>query len=336
MTSPKPMLLGDTHLGREFKHNVPLARRGERERLVLQQFKAELTTAAIERVPVHIHMGDLFDKPQVSYAALVHAACIYRDAASNSPGTTFYILQGNHDDSRDLAEVTAWDVFQGLIVTSPNIRCVTEPLLCERFALIPWHPTRTALEAVEMIARGIELTGMRPKAAYGHWDVDPRSHPHNLIPTKELAALGITHAYTGHVHRPDSFTRDGVAVTVVGSMQPYAHGEDAGQGWVRYLTLTLEQFRSVEALTEICPDRHKDDCLRIRLAPGEEAPDPIDCLQWQVECGEAAAEDGIIEVSMEGFDTSIAYSRVLDEFEICPSVRERVDARWRQAFTSGA
>ncbi|WP_204307606.1 hypothetical protein, partial [Enterobacter hormaechei] len=52
--------------------------------------------------------------------------------------------------------------------------------------------------------------------AYGHWDVDPRSPSHNLIPTKELAALGITKAYTGHVHLPSTFKRDGVEVEVVG------------------------------------------------------------------------------------------------------------------------
>ena len=39
--------------------------------------------------------------------------------------------------------------------------------------------------------------------AFGHWDTDVRSEVFNLIPTGQLAAAGITKAYTGHVHLAD-------------------------------------------------------------------------------------------------------------------------------------
>ncbi|BAQ50263.1 hypothetical protein [Methylobacterium aquaticum] len=325
----RPRLLGDPHLGRRFNKGIPVERRGERELLVLQQFKAELTAAAADRVETHICLGDLFDKPQVDYATLIHAACIYRDAASNSPGTTFYIIQGNHDDSRDLAEVTAWDVFQGLIVTSPNIVCVTEPMIVPDLgaALFPWKPDETAVEMVGRVAMG-GLYGVKLTTAYGHWDVDPRSASHNLIPTKELAALGITKAYTGHVHLPSILKRDGIEVEVIGSMQPYAQGEDGGQGPVRYVTLSADDQLLYSAGAML-----KDCCVRVILKPGESWEGPIpECRSWDIQRARPVDAEAPADVSMEGFDTMAVTLRALDDHEITPTVRQQIDGKIAETF----
>ena len=87
-------ILGDTHLDRRFVSNVPLHRRGERERMVWDQFVRELDP---QRCEYHIHMGDLFDKPVVSLSMILKTATAYLSAAKAHPNTKFRILRGNHD-----------------------------------------------------------------------------------------------------------------------------------------------------------------------------------------------------------------------------------------------
>ncbi|QEE37956.1 MULTISPECIES: hypothetical protein [unclassified Methylobacterium] len=312
--------LGDPHLGRRFTKGVPLDRRGEREALVRADLNRHLS---FDGYAAHITMGDLFDAPQVDYATVLFAYRAYRTAAELNPGTTYYILQGNHDDSRDLDEVTAWDLFVELVEGIPNITPVISPIVGPHFALFPWDPIETAEAMVEKASWFIREQGCT--TAYGHWDVDPRTATHNLIPTKALAAAGITEAYTGHVHLPSLFKRDGVQVEVVGSMQPYAQGEDGGQGHIRYATLTLAELEAAGDLA--------NTVVRLQLAPGEQFDgEPPACLSWNVERVKDQAEEAPADISMEGFDTRAAARDALDAHDIIPEVRAQIDERLSEVF----
>ena len=322
----EPVLLGDPHLGKRFTKGIPIERRGEREQLVRDDFVRRLDP---QGASVHICMGDLFDKPQVDYATLLFAAQSYMAAAFANPRTSFYILQGNHDDSRDLDEVTAWDVFGQMMRGVQNAHCVVEPRHFGTTLLMPWHPTETVVEMLERIGPMVREFGLT--AVYGHWDTDPRSASHNLIPTRELAALGITTAYTGHVHKPDSFRRDGVDVVVVGSMQAYSQGEDGGQGHIRYATLMADDPRLYE------PGALADTCVRVQLRPGEqwEGEIPV-CQSWDMQ--RLRPEEPVeapADISMEGFDTRRAISGALDEHDIIPDVRSQIDGRCAETFGHG-
>lgn len=326
----KPRYLGDPHLGRQFKKGVPLARRGERERLMRRDLERQLVVS--RDTTTHICMGDLFDKPQVSYADLQHAYTAYRAAARRAWWCTFYILQGNHDDSRDLDEVTAWDIFCDNVESVENIITVTDPLVVPGMVFLPWHPVKTAVEQLHSVLPELERTTVT--RAYGHWDVDPRSQPHNLIPTAELAALGILEAYTGHIHKPDAFMRDRVAVFVIGSMQPYAQGEDGGQcDDVRYVTLSLE-----DAL--VSRDILTGACVRLQLRPGEAWEGEIpDCRSWDVQRLQpdqiaAMEDDDAPAPTMEGFNTHSVYNKVMDDYNIVSEVRAEIDDRWKETFTA--
>lgn len=324
----EPSLLGDPHLGRQFKTGVPLGRRGMREQTMRQDFARGLRPAG----PVHICMGDLFDDVVVPYGDVLFAAMTYRAMAAEHPGTTFYILQGNHDKSRDAGVVSAWDVFCSLMDATPNVVCVLEPMAVAGVGLLlPWHPFRTA---EEQLADGAEAILYGLTTAYGHWDTDPRGSHHNLIPTQALAKIGIERAFTGHVHKPDQFVRDGVDVTVVGSMQPYAQGEDGGQGSVRYVTLDLERLHE---LMEVAPTVLAGSCVRLRLAPGEQWDGEIpDCWSWNVERARPVeADEEPEDASMEGFDTARAGKAALDEHDIIPEVRAQIEAKWEETFGRG-
>lgn len=309
-------VLGDVHLGREFIRNVPLHRRGEREQSVWKQFEAELNPNG---KAVHVSMGDLFDKDKVSLPVIAKAASLYIAAANKYKDTTFYVLCGNHDRSRDLEFVSAFDIFS--MIVGDSVICVNEtPVVHKDFALIPWHPVKSASE---LIATSDLPQGLL-NYAFGHWDVDTRSDAFNLIPTKELAAIGVTTAITGHDHTRRTLNRDGVEVIVTGSMQPYSHGEDPN-GEI-YVTVGLED------LTE--PEKFKDKCVRVVLKAGEIFDLQIDCLSLQIERQVSDMEEGAdIDVSLGDFDLQKVFDEVVAEFGIPESISKQLGERWRIAFS---
>lgn len=309
-------LLGDTHLGREFIRNVPLSRRGERERLVWADFKAQLDPSGYSQ---HIMLGDLFDHSRVSFETIVRAARIYRQTASASPDCRFFILAGNHDLSRDLEAVSAFEVFELLVASMKNIVVVREPLVVDDMLLVGWHPTKSAAELVSSVTQ-TSLTYY-----FGHNDVDARSDPFNLIPTKELAALGVTHAYTGHDHTPRQFSRDGVEVILPGSLQPYSHGEDPC-GYF-YVTVSLDEVTQT-------PELFKDKCVRIRLKPGEIFDLQLDCLQLQVERAEQTDQSEDLDVSLGDFNLQKIFDDVVEEFSLPATVAEPLREKWATTFRS--
>jgi DNA repair exonuclease SbcCD nuclease subunit len=311
-------ILGDPHLGREFRNSVPLHRRGERERLIREHFVRELDP---QGSGLHVCMGDLFDQPVVSLDTIWFAASSYITASLDHPNTTFVVIRGNHDDSRDLGQVSAFDIFKGLVASRPNIFVVDDkPLqLGAGTVFFGWCPDKSAEELVASASISGATT------AFGHWDVDLRSAPHNLIPTKALAEKGITKIYTGHIHLPTTFTRDGIDVVVTGSMQPYAHGEDATGEW--YVTLTREELDATD------PATLKDKCVRVLLKAGETTDVQLDCLQLKYERVEEVVDDGGVEVTMDGFDLGKTFAEVFQQFTLVDNVKEKIDSRWQTTFT---
>ena len=256
----KVKLLGDPHLGKSFKIGVPLHRLGERERMVRKQFQEELNE--VENASYHVCMGDLFDRYIVAPEIVLFAYQCYVTAASKNLNTTYIILRGNHDASRDRERASSFDIFAALTAPIKNIKVVKDtPLIMNDLGYFPWHPFMPAREMVESIDQPL-------KAAFGHWDKDDfgQSNP-NLIPTDALAKITEI-AISGHVHIPEEFKRDGVKVVMTGSMQPYNFMEDRCGDL--YVTLTLDEIKDRD---------FSNKCVRIRLRSGEELPTDLNCLQ---------------------------------------------------------
>ncbi len=250
-------VVGDPHLGKVFMNGVPLARRGERECLLRQAFLQALNPQGAR---IHVLLGDLFDRPKVSFETIFFAAEAYREVVQTNPQVEFFILAGNHDLSRDSTHVSALQLFQMMV----SVSVLTEPTrIGEDLLAIPWSPWKTAAEVVGEINEDA-IT------AFGHWDLDGNGP--NLIPTKALARLGIKRVFNGHVHLPRALERDGIEIINVGSLQPLGHGE----GEEMYVTIELDQFKSD-------PDQYRDKCVRLRLKEGELMDCEVDCLQLQVE-----------------------------------------------------
>lgn len=305
----KIKILGDTHLGRAFINNVPLHRRGDREKMVKDQFIHELNPDGCD---YHIHMGDLFDKPKVSLETIMHAATGYIVASVQYPATNFFILQGNHDKSRDLEATSAFDIFRQIVGVCENVHVVSGALRHDGMLLCGWDPI---IPARDIIIADAEI-------AFGHWDVDLRSDPFNLIPTEALSVRGVSRAFTGHVHLADQFKRDGVDVTVVGSMVGYAHGEGEP-----YITISLEEARTRDDL--------RDKCVRIDLQPGEIFDLQIDCLQLQIRTLEEQEAEAL-DVGLGEFSLMSVFDETMAEFDLPTPIAGELRSRCEQLFTQQA
>ena len=194
----KIKILGDQHLGRQFIHGVSLARRGEREMMMRNQFAREYENIP-EGTDMHVNVGDVFDKAVVSYDTILFASVVVNHAARKNPKTRFVILKGNHDLFRDLERASAFDLFAKLVFHNPNVHIVDGIYTHEGHAFFGYNAITPIAEVVEKA----KLDGIH--TCWFHCDTNGFGSEHNVLPTKQLAAKGILTAFTGHVHKPDTF-----------------------------------------------------------------------------------------------------------------------------------
>ena len=307
-------LLADPHLGRTFIHGVPLEKRGVRERMVMDDFKAQLRASG--RYEVHICLGDLFDRWAAPYAVVFQAAREYLRAARDNPGTRYYVIGGNHDIARDLEKKGALDLFELTVSACDNVTVVRHhdgghvtTIGGIDVGLFPFHPT---VAAADLVAEPIAV-------AFGHFDT--MFGGGNLVPTTRLAQVGCRTVYTGHVHLADRFTRDGVEVIQVGSMQALAHGEDRGE---RYVTLRPDEIEGKDL---------SGKCVRILLEPGEIFDRRVDCLQLSFKRAgtDDEAEAGRDEVTLGNFDLMALFNQAFEEASVPAAIRKRIAERFEEA-----
>lgn len=297
--------LGDPHLGKTFKTGVPLHRVGEREKLVLDQFEKEILTTSAD---IHICMGDLFDKPVVSPDIILFAADVYARAPKT---TTFYIMKGNHDGTRNRDQKSSFDVFKAIVEPLENVIVVDQPLFIPdaEIGLCPYNFFGTADDFFEeMTDQGL------PKAVYGHWDV--AFGEDNLIPAALMKELHIETAYTGHDHLARVEKMLGVTINLTGSMQPYTHAEDAKGDW--YVTVELDELLERQ-------DQFLNKNVRVLLKEGEILPTEIDCLSM---IGKRISTDESIEVDTSDFDSFDIETALANA--IPGSIRDRVMEVFRE------
>ena len=287
-------LIGDPHLGRVFKTGVPTHRLGDRERLVEEQFYAEISDRT--SVPVII-MGDLFDKYSVPESLVLWAADKLNEAAE---WKKIYVLRGNHDLSRDEEKRGSFDVLEKLCPNVVFVKGVWEIQLENGYlALFGYDAFKSATELANQLTVNCNYL-----AAFGHYDLTSHGSDFNLVPTEVFAALKIPTVYTGHIHKRQTIERHVVTVHAVGSMQPYAHGEQA-EGDLLYQTLTLDEFNARN------PEDFLDVNLRILLKGDEVFDTQLDCLSLVFKhIADAEAEP--LEVAYDSFNSDNILTECLD------------------------
>lgn len=340
----KPYIVGDVHLGRKFVNNVPLHRRGDREQMVRDDFVTRLHACTST---LFVQTADLFDAFNMEEELVLWTARQVRAAALKNPHITYVFYRGNHDASKDVSKASSFDVFAELLMGLSNVHVLKEPKVISIydpkdtyndsipaiFGFVPWSPFKSAQELsyelvgllkqeTEMIQTTHQLVDLPPVlGVFGHWDVESYGgdHDFNMVPTALLSKVTKT-IWTGHVHKPSQFERDGVTVHVVGSMQPYAHGEDPHIRW--YKTTSFEEF-SAYGDTEKAWCRNIN--LRVLVKEGQHA-EPIDCLSFQTKKVEERLDDEQpdLEVKLEDFNMVTLFQETLVKREVRKSVMDQI------------
>ena len=296
--------LGDPHLGRKFEAGVPVHRRGERERMQLEKFRQSLFNATAE---VHVCMGDLYDKFIVPPEVVLFAAATYLEAANKNPNTTYVVLRGNHDVSRNVDKASSWDIFCALVDQRPNIIAVDEaPVVHENLVFIPYDPF--GYDHLEEYLAG--YVGI--DTAFGHFDIVDFGGS-NVAPTALLARYGIKTLINGHDHLARELERHTVRVVVTGSMEPFTHAEDPTGSL--YITTTLEELPSLDV---------KDKNVRVLLQPGETLPEGLDCLSLVAKRVTVEEERHTVDTSdFDAIDLKDMLARALDGLSIKTKLMEQ-------------
>lgn len=229
--------IGDVHLGRKYINGVPLHMRGTMEKLQREKFEALL---AIDDVSYTVLVGDLFDSFVVDPADVDFAASALLGAARISPNRRFVVLGGNHDESKDLERISSFDNFKFIVSEAnlPNVDIVEGPSIIEGIGYVSWSAKYSASElAEELVAKKEKL-----HAVFGHWDVvlPSNANHYNMVPTKQLKEI-TKKIVTGHVHKPEVVERDGIEITITGSIMPLAHGEEVPEDEMFY-TVTRKEY----------------------------------------------------------------------------------------------
>lgn len=316
-------VLGDVHLGKKFRTNVPLHRLGEREEMVWKQFEAELMAVS---TMLMVQMGDLFESFSVEEATVLRAAEIIRRAADANPKTQFVFLRGNHDASRDASKKSSFDVLAELFTRGYNVRILRDPEVRYGYMFLPWHPFKTSNALMqEAYENYLGVEDLPVKGVFCHCDVDSfGGSEFNLVPTGLARTLEINTIYTGHVHLPRVFEREGVEVNVVGSMSPYAHGEDPDH--VLYQTLSAPE------VLESDPERFKNVNLRVTYQDQPPVLPEIDCLALSFKKFQSkeVEDEANIEVKFEDFDISKMFQESLKKFEVGDEVASLILTKFNE------
>lgn len=286
-------VLGDAHLGRRFTTGVPLHRIGDREALVWADFEKSLADVI---TPLHVNLGDIYDKFVVPPEIVIRSALLYRAAAEAKPLTTFVVIRGNHDVSRDLVKQSSFELFELLVEGVANIVIVSsEPLVQGNYGFVPFDPFKSAVEQIRLLPDGLDRI-------FTHFDYVDWGGDH-VLPTALLAEKGILKVTNGHDHLARIEKRHGVEVTLHGSLQPYTHAEDADG--LFYKTVTLDELVTLDT-TNLN--------IRVLLQPGEVLPEDIDCLSLTAKKLQGSLEETSIDTEeFDSFDLAGELSNLLPE-----------------------
>lgn len=263
-------LIGDPHLGRNFATGCPTSRLGDRARMVLEALEMHLNSPA----DFIIIMGDLFDKFDVGIDVVYQAYKAIVSASGANPNTTYVILPGNHDVSRDKTRMSSFQVLKAMLDSISNVIVVYKSI-----QILDLTPNWSAvLDPYVVFDRdnALDLKALANKKLLylGHWDDVRFVKPNSVLPDENIARACEV-MLSGHIHKPHEAKYEGKPIFYIGSMQPYAFDEDETGEF--YITATakdfLEEYNNL-ADTSVYRNKH----IKLKAPSGYVLPVSVDCL----------------------------------------------------------
>lgn len=326
--------IGDAHLGQVFKNDVALDRRGEYEAfqydVMMKELMAPLPEGLKRTNTVRCQVGDWFHKSVVPANVLLasHELCAEYEKHKNE---FLYILSGNHDDSKTIAEKTSWDILELLVKPMTFIEAVKSWRVHQFFngeqvLFIGWNVTTSAAEAL-MDAKHDGNSNITTVVC--HLDKTSYGNEDNVIPYGFFAEQGIKMVISGHEHKPYHFYESGMEIIGTGSLLPFSHAEDHNDD----IFLTFKSVPELEDYLKENPDtEHKH--IRVYIEDGEEVPE-LNAYSLKVLKKEAMEVDlltGETIVTVDSYDPQAIWQKTALDNLLSKEVTEQV---WSEIKAQG-
>lgn len=237
-------------------------------------------------------MGDLFDKTVISNECLNRVINIFEKAANSNKDTKYFILNGNHDMTKDKNKISSFDLFIKYFNKNPisNLKIIYEftqvYMLHNELVLYFSHynPYMSLDDELKDKSYGLNIDGVLDKAklriAFGHWEVTDFSaisgnekFIDRLIPKYIINNFDVI--FTGHEHKPKKLNVHEKPVCITGSMLPYAFGEQLSNESDQYLVID-----NTSLITALSKDKNVfiNTNVRVLYKSGDELPYSFPCL----------------------------------------------------------
>ena len=286
------MIIADTHIGKKWAANVPLHRRGDREKLQRETFANILENCHEDLY----HLGDLFDSWNVSNDDLMFVANELLRWSANNPSCYATIIAGNHDLSRS-NKYSSFEVLDEIVSQTKNVEVLDFPDIVDDELFIPFGYQKSYAEMVK------PFLGKHYTNVYVHAD---------LPDVEALKQLDADHIYSGHLHnlRPHNVVG---GVEFVNSMLPLNHYEAVGTQWDGALYKT---FDCVDQFYVSNEDVH-DKCVKILVHENEIAPnrEDIDAMQVIIKSADEEAAAMYEDVVADGFDARSVFDDCMKDVD---------------------
>lgn len=275
----KIQVIGDPHLGKYFRNNIPKDKLGVLEQHMFSLFSSLLNNPEVD---IYVIVGDLFDKAKITNECYFKTTSILETAIQTNSRSSYHILSGNHDLSKDKDKVSSFSILENYFNTSPysNIHFYSsyvDPIYIQSVNTYLYFNHYNPFQSFddEFESRSFSFNEDSLSIVFGHWDtVDYGSTKfiNRSIPEVILNSFDIL--ITGHEHKPIRKDINNKPLAVVGSMRPYAFGEEIDEDGSLYVTHTAEQV-----LDNLSTDSqyYSNSCVRILYKDGDKLPDPFDC-----------------------------------------------------------
>lgn len=286
------MIISDTHIGKKWAANVPLHRRGDREKLQRETFANILANCHEDLY----HLGDLFDSWNVSNDDLMFVGNELLKWSANNPSCYAVLIAGNHDLSRS-SKYSSFEVLDEIVSQTKNVELLDFPDIVDDELFLPFSYQKSYAEMVK------PFLGKHYKNVYVHAD---------LQDVEALKQLDADNIYSGHLHnlRPHNVIG---GIEFMNSMLPLNHYEAIGAKWDGTLYKTydcVDQFY-------VSNDDIRDKCVKILVHENEIAPnrEDIDAMQVIIKSADEESAAMYEDVVADGFDARAVFDECMKDVD---------------------
>lgn len=300
------MIIADTHIGKKWAANVPLHRRGDREKLQRETFANILANCHEDLY----HLGDLFDSWNVSNDDLMFVYDKIYGWAHCNRACHAYFIAGNHDLSRS-GKISSFEILKEMFDGFDNVFFRTDVTCTDNELFLPFSYQKSYAEMVK------PFLSKHYTNVYVHAD---------LPDVEALKQLDAERIYSGHLHnlRPSNVVG---GVEFVNSMLPLNHYEAAGTKWDGNLYKT---YHCVDEFY-VSNDDVLDKCVKILVHENEIAPnrEDIDAMQVVIKSADEEAANVYEDVVADGFDARSVFDECMKEVD--SEIKEECWENYRNA-----